>query len=251
MGASSDGSDHPNRRRVRHRRCCRRGARRRGDRHRHSPSVDRRCATARTLNPKMSQPADPYAVLGIARTADAVTIRAAYRLRALEYHPDRPGGSTVRMQAITHAYAILADVASRAAWDLSAARPVNAQRPPSRPPSGPASSATPGSAWRRASEAHAASAAAARQSRGTLPATAASRLTQWSAVAVVLTGIQGLTIGGGDVLLALAATVLAVRVFVRCRSGREPFWPGRDAGSVLRTLVAVAAASFRQRPTAR
>lgn len=197
----------------------------------------------------MSQPADPYAILGIARTADAATVRAAFRLRALEHHPDRTGGSTERMQAITRAYGVLADASSRAAWD-SAARSVNAQRSASRPPSEPESSATPGSAWHRASEAHAASAATAK-SRGTLPANAASRLTQWSAVAVVLTGIQGLTIGGGDVLLALAATVLAVHALLRYRSDGAPFWPGRDLRRILRGLVAVGSASRGRRKTAR
>lgn len=202
----------------------------------------------------MTKLADPYAVLGIARTADAVTIRAAYRLRALEHHPDRPGGSTLRIQAITRAYGILADASSRAAWDRSAARPLHTppkrQRPPSRGPS-PAPSATPKSAWHRPPDARDTSAATSNHRSTTQAATGTTRLIQWSAVFVVLAGIQELTIGGGEVLLALAATVLAIHVFLGCRDQRQPFWPWRDAGTVLRGLFAARAVFLGQRSSAR
>lgn len=202
----------------------------------------------------MSQPADPYAILGIAHFADAATIRAAYKLRALEHHPDRPGGSTVRMQEITSAYGILADVTNRAAWDRGVASSPHAERTgqwrPFHPATRPTPSATPGGAWSHAPESRA-GAAEARPLPTKPTATAASRIFQWSAVAVVLSVVQEMTIGGVDVVLAAAATVLAVRVFVCCWSGREPFWPARDARGVVRGFHALAVASFRQRSAAR
>ena len=46
---------------------------------------------------------DPFALLGVPRTADADDLRAARRRLAMDEHPDR-GGSATRMQAINVAF---------------------------------------------------------------------------------------------------------------------------------------------------
>ena len=64
--------------------------------------------------------ADPYTTLGVARTADAAEIKAAYRKLALQYHPDRNAGSKEaeeRFKEISEAYATLRDPELRARFD--------------------------------------------------------------------------------------------------------------------------------------
>jgi molecular chaperone DnaJ len=58
-------------------------------------------------------------VLGVARDADAKTIRDAFRTLALKYHPDRnkEPGAEERFKEIAEAYAILSDPNKRAAYD--------------------------------------------------------------------------------------------------------------------------------------
>lgn len=63
---------------------------------------------------------DPYEVLGVARDADADTIKRAYRSLALRYHPDRnPGDATAeeRFKTISEAYATLRDPEARRRYD--------------------------------------------------------------------------------------------------------------------------------------
>ncbi|MEZ4265150.1 MAG: DnaJ C-terminal domain-containing protein [Myxococcota bacterium] len=64
---------------------------------------------------------DYYAVLGVPRAADALTIRQAYRRLAATYHPDRhPEGSplaTARFQRVVEAFGVLGEPARRAAYD--------------------------------------------------------------------------------------------------------------------------------------
>ena len=66
---------------------------------------------------------DPYAVLGIDRTATAAEIRAAYRAQVERYHPDRHQGNpledlaSARMVEINQAYELLSDPDRRAAFD--------------------------------------------------------------------------------------------------------------------------------------
>jgi curved DNA-binding protein CbpA len=60
---------------------------------------------------------DPYAVLGVARTATDEEIRAAYRVAASHAHPDREGGSTERMTDVNMAYKILSEPEMRAEFD--------------------------------------------------------------------------------------------------------------------------------------
>ncbi|HEX3903933.1 MAG TPA: J domain-containing protein [Polyangia bacterium] len=66
---------------------------------------------------------DPYGVLGVARTATAEEIRAAYLSLAARYHPDQHAGNpleelaSARMAEINRAYELLSDRARRAAFD--------------------------------------------------------------------------------------------------------------------------------------
>jgi len=63
---------------------------------------------------------DPYTTLGVARSADAAEIKAAYRRLALRYHPDRnPGDKAAeeRFKEISEAYATLRDPELRARFD--------------------------------------------------------------------------------------------------------------------------------------
>ena len=63
---------------------------------------------------------DYYDVLGVQRTADPDSIKAAYRKLAKEHHPDRHQGCTdqeARFKAINEAYDCLKDPQKRAAYD--------------------------------------------------------------------------------------------------------------------------------------
>jgi DnaJ-class molecular chaperone len=66
--------------------------------------------------------ADYYELLGVARTASVEEIRAAYRKRASESHPDRhPGDVQVAKKfcEFSQAYEVLMDSAQRRAYDRS------------------------------------------------------------------------------------------------------------------------------------
>ena len=63
---------------------------------------------------------DYYELLGVARTADDKTIKAAYRRLAMECHPDRHGGCSdqeAKFKALSEAYDCLKDPQKRAAYD--------------------------------------------------------------------------------------------------------------------------------------
>src|SRR5688500_6316344 len=64
--------------------------------------------------------ADPYATLGVARTASEKDIKSAYRKLAKELHPDRnkdnPAASA-RFSDVTKAYDLLSDKDKRARFD--------------------------------------------------------------------------------------------------------------------------------------
>ncbi len=64
--------------------------------------------------------ADFYAVLGVSREASDDEIKKGYRKLAMQYHPDRNGGSSEaeeKFKAITEAYDVLRDPQKRAAYD--------------------------------------------------------------------------------------------------------------------------------------
>lgn len=100
--------------------------------------MDGGCGPGRlTIVPGM---ADLYAALGVAPTADADAIRAAYRALARQHHPDA-GGTTEMMAALNNAYAILSDKTARRRYDAS--RPVSVT--PCDPPAPPRTSSVPSS----------------------------------------------------------------------------------------------------------
>jgi len=95
---------------------------------------------------------DPYAVLGIASSATAAEIAAAYRSRARLHHPDvsRQPDAEQRMAEINAAWAVLRDPTRRAAWDRAneiasgaVARGGSRSRPPTRPSGAPAGAGRP------------------------------------------------------------------------------------------------------------
>jgi DnaJ-class molecular chaperone len=61
--------------------------------------------------------ADLYSLLNVPKTADAATIKRAYRKLAKELHPDRDTGNADRFGKVTAAYDILSDDKKRAAYD--------------------------------------------------------------------------------------------------------------------------------------
>jgi molecular chaperone DnaJ len=64
--------------------------------------------------------ADFYAVLGVPRDASDDDIKQAYRRLAMQWHPDRNGGSKEaeeKFKSITEAYDVLRDAQKRAAYD--------------------------------------------------------------------------------------------------------------------------------------
>lgn len=76
-----------------------------------------------------------YAMLGVQPTATPSLIKAAYRVRAMELHPDRnpDSAATHAFQRLQKAFDVLSDPAARALYD---ARAGHWQRPP--PPPAPA-----------------------------------------------------------------------------------------------------------------
>lgn len=64
---------------------------------------------------------DFYRVLGVHPSSEDIVIRAAYRVLAQRYHPDKCSaqdvGALARMQEINEAYAVLSDHERRRAYD--------------------------------------------------------------------------------------------------------------------------------------
>ncbi|MEQ8369109.1 MAG: DnaJ domain-containing protein, partial [Alphaproteobacteria bacterium] len=63
---------------------------------------------------------DYYEVLGVARDADADTVKKAYRKLAMEHHPDRNKGDAKaeqRFKDVNQAYDVLKDPQKKAAYD--------------------------------------------------------------------------------------------------------------------------------------
>jgi molecular chaperone DnaJ len=68
----------------------------------------------------MNTEIDFYELLEVERTADAGTIKSAYRRMAMKYHPDKTGGcadSEDKFKAVSEAYECLKDPQKRAAYD--------------------------------------------------------------------------------------------------------------------------------------
>jgi curved DNA-binding protein len=62
---------------------------------------------------------DPYAVLGVSKSADADTIRKRYKELARKYHPDlnQQAGAADRFKEINEAHEVLGDAEKRKLWD--------------------------------------------------------------------------------------------------------------------------------------
>ncbi len=63
---------------------------------------------------------DYYRLLGVERTADERTLKAAYRKAAMDCHPDRKGGckdSEAKFKVLSQAYEVLRNPQKRAAYD--------------------------------------------------------------------------------------------------------------------------------------
>ncbi len=67
----------------------------------------------------MSLQQDHYARLGVPASATADAIKAAYRKKAAQYHPDRNPSpdAAARFREIQEAYDVLSDAARRKAFD--------------------------------------------------------------------------------------------------------------------------------------
>lgn len=79
---------------------------------------------------------DPYATLGVSRTATTEEIRAAFRKLAKKHHPDlNPGNAAAaeRFKAISAAHELLSDPEKRARFDRGEIDASGAERPPEHP----------------------------------------------------------------------------------------------------------------------
>ena len=79
-------------------------------------------------------PRDYDEILGIARNADAQTLKEAFHELALRYHPDRnkEPGSAARRKEMAVAYAILSDPEKRTRYDAGGAAGVAGISPEDR-----------------------------------------------------------------------------------------------------------------------
>ncbi len=100
---------------------------------------------------------DYYTILGVSKNAQAEQIKAAYRQKVKEFHPDYYGQDSAPFRAIQEAYDVLSDPAQRRAYDATLVRPGGRPQPdswtwpePLRPASSPVEPLAPhpgGSFW--------------------------------------------------------------------------------------------------------
>lgn len=165
---------------------------------------------------------DPFAVLGIARSADGAIVRAAYHLAALSAHPDRVGvASTERMKSVTAAYALLTDPPARARWE--AAHPVGLDVR---------------SDGRIVGRHDPAAARTGRQTFGSVAKRRLARRTwQWVAVTALVVVLFAANAAIGPVAMTLAAVSLGLVWLADQVPNETPFWPARDVASAARAMT--------------
>jgi DnaJ family protein A protein 2 len=73
----------------------------------------------------MSVASDLYARLGVERGASEEELKRAFRRAALETHPDKPGGSNEKFQAVNEAYQILGNPQKKAEYDATGRVPMD------------------------------------------------------------------------------------------------------------------------------
>jgi len=164
---------------------------------------------------------DPFAALGIARSADAAIVRAAYRLRALEAHPDRMGASSdARMKSVTAAYALLTDLPARARWE--AAHPVGLEVGGDR-----RTAACRDSRSSRAVRPRVASVDGRRLGR---------RAWQWVAVSILAIAVLAAA-AIGPAAVTFAALSLGLAWLAEQAPNESPLWPARDVVAAARATA--------------
>ncbi len=70
------------------------------------PGPQQRASQARATAPESEGPPDPYATLGVARSASKEDIKAAYKARMSEYHPDKVAHLGEELQQLVHRKAL-------------------------------------------------------------------------------------------------------------------------------------------------
>ena len=84
----------------------------------HAAGGGARCAPAVARFDDLSPADDPYALLGVGRTASPAEMRVAFKREARRCHPDvcTEAGAERRFRRLVAAYSVLSDDARRAAW---------------------------------------------------------------------------------------------------------------------------------------
>lgn len=65
----------------------------------------------------MSDPFNPYEVLGVNHKSTDEEVRAAYIVLAKKHHPDKKKGDTVKFTEVVHAYTQIRTKSARREWD--------------------------------------------------------------------------------------------------------------------------------------